>query len=59
MKLRYARIITHDVAGMVSLYKQITGINPDIKSDDYVELPTSAGTLALGRRRSMEVSTSA
>jgi catechol 2,3-dioxygenase-like lactoylglutathione lyase family enzyme len=55
MKLRYARIITHNVAGMVSFYKQITGINPDVKSKDYVELPTSAGTLAIGSQRSMEM----
>ena len=55
MKLKYARIITRNVAGMVAFYQQITGITPDVKSDDYVELPTSAGTLAIGSQRSMDL----
>src|SRR5437879_62992 len=55
MKLRYARIITHNVAAMAAFYRQITGITPEFKSEDYVELPTSAGTLAIGSQRSMDL----
>ena len=40
---------------MVAFYHRITGITPEIKSEDYVELPTSAGTLAIGSQRSMDM----
>ena len=55
MKLRYVRLVTNDVPRLVSFYQDITGITPAIGSDDYVELRTIAGTLAICSQRSVEL----
>ena len=54
MKLSHARIITKDVPALSQFYQQITGITP-VGNDDYREIRTNAGTLAIGSQRSMEL----
>ena len=54
MNLSHARIITKDVPALARFYKQITGIAP-VGNDDYQEVRTSGGTLAIGSQRSMEL----
>jgi catechol 2,3-dioxygenase-like lactoylglutathione lyase family enzyme len=54
MKLSHARIITKDVPALARFYQQITGIAP-VGNDDYREIRTSGGTLAIGSQRSMEL----
>jgi catechol 2,3-dioxygenase-like lactoylglutathione lyase family enzyme len=54
MKLSHARIITNDVPALARFYQQITGIVP-LGNDDYRELRTDGGTLAIGSRRSMDL----
>jgi catechol 2,3-dioxygenase-like lactoylglutathione lyase family enzyme len=54
MKLSHARIITKDVPALARFYQQITGIAP-VGNEDYQEVRTSAGTLAIGSQRSMEL----
>jgi len=40
---------------LVSFYHDITGIDPVVGSDDYVELRTNAGTLAICSQRSVDL----
>jgi catechol 2,3-dioxygenase-like lactoylglutathione lyase family enzyme len=54
MKLSHARIITKDVPALARFYQQITGITP-AGNEDYQEIRTSGGTLAIGSQRSMEL----
>ena len=54
MKLSYARIVTHDVPALARFYEQITEISP-VGSEDYVELETSAGTLAISSKRAVDI----
>ncbi len=54
MKLSHARIITKNVPDLARFYQQITGISP-VGNDDYQEIRTPAGTLAIGSQRSMEL----
>ena len=54
MKLSHARIITKDVLALSRFYQQITGIAP-VGNDDYREIRTNGGTLAIGSQRSMEL----
>src|SRR5258708_23730932 len=54
MNLSHARIITKDVPALARFYQQITGIAP-VGNDDYQEVRTSRGTLAIGSQRSMEL----
>jgi len=54
MKLSHARIITRNVPDLARFYQQITGIAP-VGNDDYQEIRTPAGTLAIGSQRSMEL----
>lgn len=53
MRLSHARIITQDVAALARFYQHITGIAP-VGNEDYVEIRTPGGTLAIGSLRSME-----
>jgi catechol 2,3-dioxygenase-like lactoylglutathione lyase family enzyme len=54
MKLSHARIITKDVSALARFYQQITGIAP-VGNEDYQEIRTNHGTLAIGSQRSMEL----
>ena len=55
MRFTHVRIVTGDVPRLVSFYHDITGITPWIGSDDYVELRTNAGTLAICSQRSIDL----
>jgi len=55
MKLTHVRVVTSDVPRLVSFYQDITGITPVIGSDDYVEIRTNAGTLAICSQRSIDL----
>jgi catechol 2,3-dioxygenase-like lactoylglutathione lyase family enzyme len=54
MKLSHARIITKDVPALARFYQHVTGIAP-VGNDDYQEIRTPAGILAIGSQRSMEL----
>ena len=55
MRLTHVRLVTGDVPRLVSFYQDITGIDPVVGSDDYVELRTDAGTLAICSQRSVDL----
>ena len=55
MRFTHVRIVTRDVPRLVSFYHDITGITPTIGSDDYVELRTNAGILAICSERSIDL----
>ena len=55
MKFTHVRIVTSDVPRLVSFYHDITGITPVIGSDDYVEIRTNAGTVAICSQRSIDL----
>lgn len=55
MRFTHVRLVTRDVFRLVSFYHAITGISPVIGSDDYVELRTNAGTLAICSQRSIDL----
>jgi catechol 2,3-dioxygenase-like lactoylglutathione lyase family enzyme len=42
------RIITGDVARLVGFYEKVTGVRADWANEDFAELRTSHGTLAIG-----------
>lgn len=54
MKLSHARIITKDVPALARFYEHITGIAP-VGNEDYQEIRTPAGILAIGSQRSMQL----
>jgi catechol 2,3-dioxygenase-like lactoylglutathione lyase family enzyme len=54
MKLAYARIVTKDASTLARFYREVIGTTPVIRSDDYVEFPTSGLTLAISSQRVME-----
>jgi hypothetical protein len=45
------RIITGDVARLAAFYEQVTGATATWGNDDFAELPTASGTLALASSR--------
>ena len=53
MKLSYARIVTHDMGALSEFYRELTGIAP-VGNEDYRELRSPAGTLAISSQRIME-----
>jgi len=53
MKLSHARLITNDVTLLARFYQRITGIAP-VGNEDYAEIRTPGGTLAIGSLRSMQ-----
>jgi len=55
MELTHVRLVTKDVPRLVSFYHDITGIEPVISSDDYVELRSNHGILAICSQRSFEL----
>jgi catechol 2,3-dioxygenase-like lactoylglutathione lyase family enzyme len=55
MKLAYSRIVTADVPGLVRFYREVIGIVPVTRSEEYAEFPTSGTTLAISSQRVMEL----
>jgi predicted enzyme related to lactoylglutathione lyase len=48
------RIITGDVARLVGFYEQATGVRADWATEDFAELSTPRGTLAIGSTRTLQ-----
>ena len=55
MNLVSIRIITADVARLVGFYERVTGVSADWATDDFAELRTASGTLAIGSTRTVEL----
>lgn len=53
MKLVSIRIITADLRRLARFYEQVTGIAVKMYTEDFGELVTPAGTLALGSTRTL------
>jgi predicted enzyme related to lactoylglutathione lyase len=53
MNLVSIRIIAADIKRLVGFYAAITGLSPTWYTDDFAELPTPSGTLAIGSERTM------
>jgi catechol 2,3-dioxygenase-like lactoylglutathione lyase family enzyme len=47
------RLITDDIKHLVGFYAEITGLAPTWYTEDFAELPTPCGTLAIGSMRTM------
>jgi predicted enzyme related to lactoylglutathione lyase len=54
MKLASTRLVTNDVRALARFYAAITGLNP-VGIEDYVELETPAGTLAISSKRAVDI----
>jgi len=54
MKLASTRLVTHDVRVLARFYAAITGIVP-VGIDDYVELETATGVLAISSKRGEDI----
>jgi uncharacterized glyoxalase superfamily protein PhnB len=55
MKLASARIITTQVRPLVEFYEYVTGRQFTFYTEDFAELRTDAGTLAIGSTRTLEL----
>src|SRR5699024_9643916 len=55
MNLTSIRIITDDVKKMVAFYNDITGISAVQYTEDFAELQTECGTLAIGSTRTLQL----
>ncbi|MCD2194674.1 VOC family protein [Actinomycetospora endophytica] len=53
MNLVSVRIITDDVARLVGFYERVTGVTATWATDDFAELRTTSGTLAIGSTRTV------
>ena len=53
MNLVSVRIITDDVARLVAFYERLTGVDASWANDDFAELRTASGTLAVGSTRTV------
>jgi predicted enzyme related to lactoylglutathione lyase len=49
------RIITADVARLVGFYEQATGVQANWSTEDFAELRTAHGTLAIGSTRTVSL----
>ena len=49
------RIITEDVERLAGFYEQVTGLKAARANEDFAELSTGAGTLAIGSTRTVPV----
>ncbi|RWL99904.1 MAG: VOC family protein [Mesorhizobium sp.] len=49
------RIITADVRRLVAFYEMVTGIKLTLYTEDFAELVTEAGTLAIGSTRTLQL----
>ena len=54
MKLTHTRIVAKDIRALTQFYENITGIARFAGSDDYVEIRTPAGTLAITTQRAID-----
>lgn len=55
MNLVSVRIITADIKRLVTFYEQITGLTPTWYTEDFAEVSTPVGTLAIGSTTTMEL----
>lgn len=55
MNLVSIRIITADIKRLVRFYEQTTGISVTMYTEDFGELKTPAGTLAIGSTRTLQL----
>jgi catechol 2,3-dioxygenase-like lactoylglutathione lyase family enzyme len=55
MKFVSIRVITADIKRLVGFYEQITGIAVTMYTEDFGELKTPAGTLAIGSTRTLRL----
>ena len=53
MNLVSVRLITDDVARLVAFYERVTGVGAWWANDDFAELRTTSGTLAIGSTRTV------
>ncbi|NMO88542.1 VOC family protein [Actinomycetospora sp. TBRC 11914] len=53
MNLVSVRLITDDVARLVAFYERVTGVAADRATEDFAELRTTSGTLAIGSTRTV------
>ncbi|WP_327109266.1 VOC family protein [Nonomuraea glycinis] len=53
MNLVSIRVITDDVARLVDFYERVTGVRADWSTEDFAELRTTGGTLAIGSTRTV------
>ncbi|MFF7802211.1 VOC family protein [Streptomyces olivaceus] len=53
MNLVSIRVITGDVARLVDFYERATGLRATWATEDFAELPTASGTLAIGSTRTV------
>jgi catechol 2,3-dioxygenase-like lactoylglutathione lyase family enzyme len=53
MNLVSIRVITDDVARLVDFYERVTGVRADWSTEDFAELRTTSGTLAIGSTRTV------
>ncbi|MFB7651940.1 MULTISPECIES: VOC family protein [unclassified Streptomyces] len=53
MNLVSLRVITHDVARLVDFYERVTGVRATWSTEDFAELRTASGTLAIGSTRTV------
>ena len=54
MKLASTRLVTNEVRALARFYAAITGFKP-VGIEDYVELETAAGTLAISSKRAVDI----
>jgi len=55
MKLISVRIITADVQRLVTFYEQVTGVRAVWGNELFAEIPTPAGTLAIGSEQTVQL----
>jgi catechol 2,3-dioxygenase-like lactoylglutathione lyase family enzyme len=53
MNLVSIRVITGDVARLVAFYERATGVRANWSTEDFAELRTASGTLAIGSTRTV------
>jgi predicted enzyme related to lactoylglutathione lyase len=53
MNLVSIRVITDDVARLVDFYERVTGVKAEWSTEDFAELRTTSGTLAIGSTRTV------
>lgn len=53
MEFESIRIVTADVARLASFYERVTGIAPRRYTDDFVEIRTPRGVIAIAHERTM------
>ena len=49
------RVITDDIKRLVRFYEEATGLAPKWYTEDFAELATPSGTLAIGSKRTMDM----